>query len=471
MNRKLQVAKYVLFDYLAAALAWTAFFLYRKLYIDPQKYGMPIPVEFDPQFYLGLAFLPLCWIIFYSLTGNYKNIYRRSRLTEPWNTIQTSIVGVVIIFFALVLDDNISSYRNYYSLLLTLLGLHFTFTYIPRLILTSVTTHKIHTRKIGFNTLLIGGGENALEIYREIENQKKSCGNKIIGFLKVKHNGIRKLEGYVDCFGKLNDLHEVIYEKEIQEIIIALEPTEHDKIGNIINQLAAYNVTIKAIPSMYDILTGKVRMSEIFGAPLIEISHKLMPFWQQQIKRLLDIVFSSLALVLTAPLSLALMIGIKLTSKGPVFYHHERLGKYGRPFRIYKFRSMYTDAEKSGPQLSSREDPRITPIGRFMRKSRLDEIPNFFNVLKGDMSLVGPRPERPFYIEQIIKVAPHYIHLQKVRPGITSWGQVKFGYASTVDEMVRRLKYDIIYIENMSLYVDFKIMIYTMITVLKGHGM
>ena len=221
---------------------------------------------------------------------------------------------------------------------------------------------------------------------------------------------------------------------------------------------------------MYDILTGRVRMSAILGVPLIQISHQLMPAWQENIKNIIDIVLSILALAVLSPLCIFLIIGVKLSSKGPVFYSHERIGRYGKPFTIYKFRSMYVNAELNGPELSSKNDTRITKFGRFMRKSRLDEIPNFFNVIKGDMSLVGPRPERKYYIEKITKRAPHYLHLLKVKPGITSWGQVKFGYAEDVDQMVKRLKYDMIYLDNMSLYVDIKIIIYTLLTIVRRKG-
>jgi exopolysaccharide biosynthesis polyprenyl glycosylphosphotransferase len=221
---------------------------------------------------------------------------------------------------------------------------------------------------------------------------------------------------------------------------------------------------------MYDILTGRVRMSSILGTPLISVSHNLMPAWQENMKSLLDIFIASLALLITLPLCLFLIAGIKLTSKGPVFYSHERIGRYGKPFYIYKFRSMYKNAEKDGPELSSKTDERITPFGRFMRKSRLDEIPNFINVLIGDMSLVGPRPERQHFINQIVEIAPHYKHLLKVKPGITSWGQVKYGYAENVEQMIQRLKYDLIYLDNMSLYVDFKIIIYTILTIIKRKG-
>lgn len=195
-----------------------------------------------------------------------------------------------------------------------------------------------------------------------------------------------------------------------------------------------------------------------------------MPAWQENMKRLIDVVASLIAIILFAPVYLFLAVAIKLTSPGPVIYRQERIGKFGKPFTIYKFRSMVADSEKDGPALSSKNDGRITALGKFIRKTHLDEIPQFFNVIKGDMALVGPRPERRYYIDQIVKQAPHYTHLHKIRPGITSWGQVKYGYASNVDEMLERLPYDMIYLKNISLYVDFKILIYTLINVFHGKG-
>ncbi|HKL34361.1 MAG TPA: sugar transferase, partial [Tangfeifania sp.] len=192
--------------------------------------------------------------------------------------------------------------------------------------------------------------------------------------------------------------------------------------------------------------------------------------WQEKTKRLLDIVLSMLATILFLPVFLVLSIIIKITSKGPVIYRQERIGRFGDPFYIYKLRSMVQEAENGTPELSSENDQRITKIGRFLRKTHLDEIPQFLNVIKGDMSLVGPRPERKFYIDQIVKQAPHYTHLHKLRPGITSWGQVKYGYASNVDEMLERLQYDMIYLKNISLYIDLKILIYTVMVSFKGNG-
>jgi len=286
----------------------------------------------------------------------------------------------------------------------------------------------------------------------------------------VNSNAHNVLGNYLPHLGNLDNIRNILQENKVEEVILAIETSEYDMINWIINKLIDANVVIKALPSMYDILTGRVRISSILGTPLISVSPNLMPVWQANVKSLLDFLVAFLSLTITLPISLFLMAGIKLTSRGPVFYSHERIGRYGKPFIIYKFRSMYFEAEKNGPELSSRNDDRITPFGRFMRKSRLDEIPNFLNVLLGDMSLVGPRPERKHFIDLIIRQAPHYLQLLKVKPGITSWGQVRYGYAENVDQMIERLKYDLIYLDNMSLYVDFKILIYTVLTIIKRKG-
>lgn len=472
MNRRKQLIKYLISDFLAAGVSWSIFYYFRKIYIEPQKFGYSISIQLNNEYFIALAIIPFFWISIYYISGYYKDVFRKSRLAEFIQTFSNTLFGVIVLFFLLILDDTIGSYSNYYFSFIVLFSIHFVTTYIPRLIITTRTAHKIHNRKIGFNTLIIGSNGKATEIYEEIENQERSGGNRFIGFVSVNGSGGEKhrLEKYLPCFGQLDNVKEVIEKNKVEEVIIAIESSEHDKIGKIINKLIDTNVEVKVIPSMYDILTGRVRMSGILGTPLIQISHQLMPAWQENIKNFIDVIVSFLALVITSPLCLCLIIGVKLSSKGPVFYSHERIGRYGKPFTIYKFRSMYVDAEKNGPKLSSKYDSRVTPFGKFLRKGRLDEIPNFFNVLKGDMSLVGPRPERKYFIEQIVNKAPHYIHLLKIKPGITSWGQVKFGYAENVDQMVKRLKYDMLYLDNMSLFVDIKIIIYTLMTIIKGKG-
>lgn len=468
MNKRLHTFKYLFFDFLTAIISWTLFYIYRKTYIEPLKLGYEIPIELTHKYYLGILIIPLFWIFLYYLSGYYKDIYRKSRLKELAQTIFTILLGSIIIFFTLLLDDEVLNYKHYYKLFASLILIQFVATYIPRLIITSITNYKVHSRKIGFNTIILGGNRKAAEIYHNIESQPRSVGNKFVGFISIVEKEKHLLEKHLNKLGNLKDIREIIDKFKIEEVIIALEYTEHKEIEKIINFLDDKNVEIKVIASMYDILTGKVKMAHIYSTPLIQISHSLIPTWQQQAKQLIDISLSLFSLIVFSPIFIFLAIGIKLTSKGPVFYSHERIGQFGKPFTLYKFRSMYTDAEKNGPALSSKNDNRITPFGKFMRKSKLDELPNFYNVLKGDMSLVGPRPERKYYIDQIIEKAPHYLHLQKIKPGITSWGQVKYGYAENVEQMINRLKYDILYIENMSVYVDFKIMIYTILIILKG---
>ena len=221
---------------------------------------------------------------------------------------------------------------------------------------------------------------------------------------------------------------------------------------------------------MYDILAGSVRMNHLLGASFIEIYPQLMPEWQCIIKRLADIVISMFMLVLLLPLYIFIAIKVKLSSPGSIIYSQERIGIHGKPFRIYKFRSMFTNAETNGPLLSSNEDLRITPWGKVMRKWRLDDLPQFINVLKGEMSIVGPRPERKFYIDQILQLTTDYKHLHRVQPGITSLGMVKFGYAENLPQMISRMKYDLLYIENMSLMLDLRVLLYTFRTILQGRG-
>ena len=470
MHKKFQVARYLGFDLLAALLSWVLFFIYRKVYIEPAKFGYKIPVEFDRNFYMALIFIPAFWITIYYITGQYSNIYRKSRLLELGKTLMTSLGGVTVIFFMFLLNDWIPDYRKYYNLYFTLLALHFGFTYFFRLILTTRSIHRIHKRIIGFNTIVIGGNEKAVKLVEDLMAQTRPAGNRIIGFLTVDKRGAYPLEKYAPNLGTYKNIQKIINGFEVEEIIIAIESSEHKLLSEILTLLENRTHIVWGIPDLFDILTNQAKTNTIFGSPLIKISNGLMPVWQENIKRLLDVFLSIIALIILSPVFIGLAIGIKMTSKGPVLYNQERVGKFGKPFTIYKLRTMVKNAETNGPLLSSSNDNRITGIGQFMRRTHLDEIPQFVNVLKGEMSLVGPRPERKFYIEQIAQKAPYVTHLQKVRPGITSWGQVKYGYASDVNEMVERLQYDMVYLKNISLYVDFKILIYTVMECVRGKG-
>lgn len=451
------------FDWLTAALSWALFYYYRKTVIEHVEF------QYNETFYYGILVIPILWLTLYAIQGTYIDIRRLYRLKILSHTTFATIFGSIILFFTLLLDDEVTNYHSYYRLLLALTILHFGLTFVVRIILTSIQVKRIHSKKEGFRTLLIGGSEKAVQIYNEVESLSKSGGNNFVGFVNL--NGIDKLlENRIPYLGHVNTLEEVLITHQIEEVIIALESVEHERLQTIISRINNTNIVIKVLPDMYDILSGSVKLDNIFGALLMVVNAEVMPPWQQALKRFIDITASLIALILLIPVYFILAIAVAFSSKGPVFFLQERIGINGRVFKIVKFRTMFVDAEKLGPQLSSTHDPRITNVGRFMRKTRLDELPQFYNVIIGDMSLVGPRPERQFYIDQIAQVEPQFLELTKVRPGITSWGQVKYGYAENVEQMIQRMKYDLLYLRNRSIALDIKIMLYTILIVLKAKG-
>lgn len=469
MNKTRLIIKYIALDFLAAMLAWGLFFIYRKCYVDGgfNSYYLRY-VWIDAKLYLGLVFIPSFWIVLHALIGLYRSVYRKSRLKEFFQVLTTSILGVLILFFLLLLDDEVNAYSSYYESIAVLFTLHFIPTSLFRIILSSQIAHKIQRRKIGFQTLLVGSGPRAQKIYTELVSAKKSEGHFFAGFVNI--NGENTAISEIPRIGSKDELPQLIEELSIQEVIIATEEHQKDQIASIISKLDGLQIIIKVIPNLHQHLAGMVKMGNVFGAVLIEIETNVLPPWQKFLKRTFDIITALAVLVIGLPFYVLVGVLVKMGSKGPVFYTQKRIGLGGKPFDIIKFRSMYTDAEAAGPQLSKEDDPRITRMGKFLRKTRIDEFPQFYNVLVGDMSLVGPRPERQFFIDQIVVQAPHYRRLQKVKPGITSWGQVKYGYAENVDEMIERLEYDLLYLENISIVLDLKILIYTVIIMFQGRG-
>ena len=468
--------RYIFFDILSAMAAWALLFLFRKVGIEKQPLPDMGQVFADNNFWRGTLLVPLGWLALYTIQGSYKNVLRKSRLKEFQQTLTASLIGVVTLFFALLLDDQVGNYRGHYLSVLFLFAVHFGLTYLCRVVQTSNTVRKVHQRQIGFPTLLIGSHNKAYQTYLDLENQETYSGNVFAGFVSVDNStpdtgAEGRLSAVIPYLGTVASVKQLIEQHHIEEVIIAVEDNEQQQIQQILRTLdGCGDVIIKITPDARDIILGMVRIDSIFHSPLITINTRLMEEWQYSVKRLFDILLSLLALILLSPIFLITAIIVKCTSPGPIFYTQERIGYQGKPFKMHKFRTMYTDAESCGPALSRDDDPRITPFGHFMRKVRLDEIPQFYNVLKGTMSIVGYRPERQFYIDQILRRCPEYLLLHRIKPGITSWGQVKYGYASSVDEMCERLKYDLLYLENMSITTDIKILIYTIGIIFQGRG-
>lgn len=457
-------------DFISANIAWMLFNIVRFYFIltNQANYASLGTFLTSNQIIMGQVFFPIMMLCIFYLSGYYNKVFLKSRLQEIVSTLSTSFIGTIAIYFIALINDDVPDRLRSYELIVILYGCMFCIVYMCRFCITQVATHKIHRREWSFNTLIIGTSQAAVKLEEKLRTSKKSMGFNIIGYVEsCENHESRKLNLPIYS---MEELPQLCKDYDIKNLIVI--PHRHGMKATmaLINRLFPLDLPMYISPDLYHLLTAKARVSNVVGEPLVDISRADMSESTINIKRVSDIIISLITLIVISPLLLILSILIKCDSKGPVIYKQKRIGHHKIPFYIYKFRSMRVDAEANGPTLSTLDDPRITKLGKTMRKYRLDELPQFWNVLKGDMSLVGPRPEREFYIKQIIPKAPYYSLIHQVRPGITSWGMVKYGYASTVDEMISRLKYDLLYIENVSFAVDLKIIFYTIHTVFTGKG-
>jgi exopolysaccharide biosynthesis polyprenyl glycosylphosphotransferase len=466
MDKRTLLVKFISFDVLAALIVWLLFMVFRKTVVDTQIFSQVKIFIPNYDFVSGFVFFPLSCLFVHSLSGFYRRPERQTKTVAILTTFVSSLIVSIVIFFVLMLDDIVVSYEYYYYSLLVLFGLMFTVTLIFRLYQYFQIRQAYRSKRWTINTLIIGTGKKAAKMAQEIEQNAEEYTLK--GFVHVDHqpNEVPR-ESIV---GYINGIGEIINKYEIKDVVISLDQTDEHQLFRLINAMYSYDVDIRFTPRLYEILTGGSRIKMLGVSPLVNITTLNMPDWQFSVKRYFDIVSALVLLILVSPLMVYFMLRIKADSPGPVFYFQERIGYLGKPFNIIKFRTMYDGSENGVPRLSSANDERITPLGRILRKYRFDELPQLWNILKGDMSVVGPRPERKYYIDQIIDQAPYYCLLYKIRPGLTSWGPIRIGYSDTIEKMIERLNYDIIYLDNMSLMTDFKILAQTVEIIFKGNG-
>ncbi len=464
MSRRLEKIVLLTTDFLMINLAFVIYFTFRV------ESGL-FEIIILPEFFLPMVVLYFYWLIIFTFVGMYQSWFAASRFDEISTLFKATFVGIFILFFFIFLDDyinNVSSNKRilifiYWGFLVLLVG-------AGRIIIRSIQRNlliKGYGRKAA---IIVGFNERAFDVIDSVSNSP-ALGIDIKSFCVVKENQLNKEYKNIKSEATINSLTEMIDKYNAQEIILALEEDEHDIIGEIIPICDDKNVKLKIVPDLYEILSGQARTSQIYGVPLIDVMPELMPEWERKLKRFIDIILSILILIISLPITIITSIAIKIESEGPIFFVQERMGQNGKIFKMIKFRSMKKDAEKhTGPVWSQKDDPRVTRVGKIIRKLRIDEIPQFINVLIGDMSIVGPRPERPYFVEKLAQEIPYYKRRLRVRPGITGWAQVKHKYDESIEDVKIKLRYDLFYIENMSIRMDLKILFRTIFVVIFGKG-
>ncbi len=449
----------MLSDFITINAAWILYYLVRV------ESGW-IPYSAAATFIIPSLAIYFYWVVIFSFAGIYQHWFVRSRFDEFASVLKTISFGCFILFFVIFLDDAMSDSRAISRFLILIYwGLMVLSVGSGRILIRSLQMTMLQ-KGIGLrNSIIIGAKKRGNEL-ENLLGRFPQLGYKFKGFVSVqKSNASGQLLGDILSLKRIIDIY------KISEVLIALEENEKEKLFDIIRYCQETDVNMKIMPDTYEIVSGLAKTNQLYGVPFIEVMPEIMPYGSKLFKRVLDVLISAVLLVVLSPLLILIVLLIKVSSKGPIFYKQERVGRNSRQFNMYKFRSMVKDAEEYGPEWAGENDPRITGIGRLIRMVYLDEIPQLINVLKNEMSIVGPRPERPFFVEKLSMEIPYYYKRLSVKPGITGWAQIKHKYDSSLDDVKEKLKFDFYYIENMSLKLDFKIMVNTFLVIIfmKGH--
>jgi exopolysaccharide biosynthesis polyprenyl glycosylphosphotransferase len=464
MNKTFEKILILTTDFITINLAWIIYYDFRV------KTGW-FKLFSAPEFLIPMFVIYFYWVFIFLFVGMYQTWFAASRFDELSKLFKSSFVGIFILFFLIFIDDYVHKVSSstrilvfiYWGLFLFLVG-------VGRLLIRSVQRNLLIKGFGRKNVLIVGFNPKGFGVQEQLI-QNKALGLDVEGFISVDKTKINSVNNNAKVLGTIAQIEDIIDEKNIKEVIIALDKNYSDMMVELISKCENKNVRMKIVPDLYEILSGQAKTSQIYGVPLIDIMPELMPDWEKKMKRVLDVLTSLIILLISLPISIIIAIAIKLDSKGPILFKQQRCGMDGTLFNIMKFRSMFQNAEETtGPIWSQKGDPRVTKIGKIIRKLRLDELPQMINVLKGEMSIVGPRPERPFFVKMLSKEIPYYNRRLKVRPGITGWAQVKHKYDESIEDVKVKLRYDLFYIENMSLKMDFKIIVRTVFVMLFGKG-
>ncbi|MDE7412230.1 MAG: sugar transferase [Muribaculaceae bacterium] len=468
-NKTLRIA-YVCSDVIMTSLAFFVFNILRFVILYGYNTHGLEEYLFSTKIVLEQFLVPIGLLFIYLLSGYYNNPFPRSRISEFLVTAGSAAVNALIIFMTLLINDPTPRRRTEYLIVVLLFLLFLLFTYSGRLVITNFAVKRAKKSNLTNKTIIITNREINRHTIDMVLSAKSLYRNEIAGIVML--DGNQKGNESISEFPLISSetLKPFCRQEKVSQIVLAPGEAGDKSLLRMVNEYIDLGIPIKIAPHEIDYAMAGIRTNDILGHTFIDLTAPRISDFSKNIKRLCDVMLSILVLIILSPFFIIIALMIKIDSNGPVFYTQERIGRHRLPFRIIKFRTMITDAEANGPKLSSDTDTRVTKVGRWLRKFRIDEIPQMINVIKGDMSIVGPRPEREFYIRQIVKRVPYFGLIYQVRPGITSWAMVKFGYASNLDQMVERTKFDMIYINNMSLLLDLKILLYTIKTVISGEG-